>query len=77
MAVVSHYNVQPVIDIFGTDRVAIWVEFRATSTRSSMQTAAVCPADRKWLCADRCRRCVLIYRASESAWCSRSCSITC
>ena len=40
MAVVSHYDIAPVIDILARSRAGIWAVSRATSTKSSTRSAA-------------------------------------
>ena len=64
MAVVSHYNVAPVIDIFGAVcRTRLWVAWPATSTRSLTLHASNYRAVLESLYAGRFRRCELLTSA--------------
>jgi len=53
LAAVSHYNVQPVINIYGAVQEEIWVEWLATSTALWVRAIRICRAARGPLCADR------------------------
>ena len=54
--VVSHYNVQPVIDIYGAVQAAISGRCPATSTGLSRKPARTFRTARTWCCAAKCRR---------------------
>ena len=53
-AVVSHYNVQPVIDIFGSPPGAISAVLPATSIASSRAAQRICQPARAWWFGARC-----------------------
>ena len=57
MAVVSHYNVAPVIDVFGAVTGATWVAWQATSTRLLTPHANNCRAVLASSSGGRFRRC--------------------
>ena len=77
-AVVSHYNVQPVIDIYGAvqgrDLGGVARGDRSDRRRRPRRT---CRADRRSSCAARSRPCGRRSPGCSPAWCSRSCSSTC
>ncbi len=61
--VVSHYDVQPTIDISAPCRDAISARSPATFNRSSMRWRKTFPPDRRWTCADKSRPCAIRIRA--------------
>ena len=61
--VVSHYDVQPTIDIFGAvqgrDLGAVAADIQSIIDGMAKEV----PPDRRWKCAGKCRRCAIRIRA--------------
>ena len=73
MAVVSHYDIQPVIDIYGSVQGRdLGAVARRDQYRSSWKRARICRGDLNWSCADRSKQCSLRSLACSVDCCSRS-----